>query len=343
MTVLLSAKSSVGTPMRFFITHSDQTLLLGDGLLLEKAMNIPIKHHYLSISYQNGFVDAADGKISFINLKSGERKRGFPINLAKEKYLYTMTSPPLGSSPTFIECPTLSNIDGSFPGLREKLLAGGISSTERMDLSIFVAHLRARVPFYFELIKEVGSELMIKKLYEIFSGDSELLARAKEAEFDMTSLASFSEDASPILFQNYEKDLVLSTFLNVARELSKFVNDLNWDVLIADQGSFITSDRPFCKAWDEFVHVDQGRSESFKYFIVPLSSNLCLRMSGSGGACTRINFGLKEVEEINSTIAYCAGGWLFGESHDILERAHAGAVKLKRIEAIDEILSHMTR
>jgi hypothetical protein len=305
-------------------------------------MSIPKRHHYLSISYQDGFTDETDGKISFINLKNGDRKRGFPINLAKENYLYTMSNPPPGSSSTFIENPILSDIDGSYPVLRDKLLAGGITPAERMELSIFVAHLRTRVPLYFEVVKEVGSDVIVKSLYEKFSGDSDLLTKANEAEFDMTSLESFSEDASPIIFQNYEKDAVLRSFLNVAKDLSQFINDSNWDVLIAEQGAFITSDRPVCKAWDEFAYVDQGRTESFKYFIVPLSSKLCLRMSGSGGAYKTVNLQLDEVEEINSTIAYCAGNWLFGESLDVLERAHESSVKSKRIEAINEVLGHMT-
>lgn len=304
-------------------------------------MTKPRMHHYVPESYQKGFLKPESKMIAFLDMNTGKLDQTSPLNMVKERDLYTMDAPPLGRETTFIENPMLSKVDGTYPELLEKLTEGRFSNDDRRALSVFLGYLRSRTPSYFKAIEVLGRDHLAKNMYEKFLKDDAKAQEAREVGFDMSSVEAFSEEVAPLL--SLEKDGVLSIFLNVAESAADLIFDSSWEVLIAGEDSFITSDSPFCRVWDLNVYVGQGRKESKKYFMVPLSSKLALRISKGGQADKFSNLNKAQVREVNEAIAYCAERWLLGSAEELLEDARSRASAFKEKEKLWERAGEVIR
>lgn len=293
-------------------------------------MTTPRMHHYVPETYQYGFLTPDNKKIAFYDMRTGNSNKTNPLNLVKERDLYTMDVPPEGRKATFIENPILSYVDGTYARLLEKVIEKNISDEVRQELSVFLGYLRSRTPSYFKAIEGVSRDYLAKEIYEGIIKDPLKLKEALAADFDVSSVEAFTAQAEKLL--SIEKDGVLSIFLGVAESTAKLIFESGWEVLIASSGAFITSDHPFCPIEDEYVFVGQGRRETKRYFMVPLSSKLALRISGSHQGVNFTNLSMEEVAEINEAVAYCADRWLLGESEESLKAAHQKAVKLRNAE-----------
>lgn len=290
-------------------------------------MTTPRMHHYVPESYQCGFLTSDSKNIAFFDMRTGKSSRTNPLNMVKERDLYTMEDPPEGKKATFIENPILSDVDGTYARLLKSILDKSISDEGRKDLSVFLGYLRSRTPSYFKVIDGMSRDFLAKEIYEKILKDPLKLQAALEANFDMSSVEGFTAQAGELL--SIEKDGVLKIFLGTAESTAQLILESGWEILIANTGAFITSDHPFCPIEDEYVFVGQGRREKKRYFMVPLSSKLALRISDSQQEITFTNMSEDGVAEINEAIAYCADRWLLGESEENLIAAHQRAVKLR--------------
>lgn len=293
-------------------------------------MTTPRMHHYVPETYQYGFLTSDHKTVAFYDMRTENSSKTKPLNIVKERDLYTMDVPPQGRRATFIENPILSGVDGTYARLLEKVLDRNISDEIRKELSVFLGYLRSRTPSYFKVIEGMSRDFLAKEIYESILRDPLRLQEALEADFDVSSLEGFTAQAGELL--SIKKDGVLSIFLGVAENTAKLIFESGWEILIASSGAFITSDHPFCPIEDECVFVGQGRSETKRYFMVPLSSKLALRISGSHQGVSFTNLSKDGVAEINEAVAYCADRWLLGESEENLKAAHQRAVKLRNSE-----------
>jgi hypothetical protein len=113
-------------------------------------MSNPKNHHYIPQSYQLLF--SLDGKNLFYLDKNDCRILGpaGPRNFCSENFLYSLTgnAAKASDSPTFIENPMLSTIDGAFATEVGKLISDDHDKTDvsLYNLSMFFGFLSARRP-----------------------------------------------------------------------------------------------------------------------------------------------------------------------------------------------------
>ena len=281
-------------------------------------MTRPKQHHYLPESYQEHFVDS-ENRIYFLDKTSSPVvvKKTIPKSFGKEKDLYTQEKPPEGELPTHIENPLLSDIDGTYPQLLKKLAGEGFSAFDRRDLARYLGYQRNRTPSYLKLIEQVSHEVVLKGIYQDVIKDPERLKiYQNEALFDMSSEESFIQEALDNM--NSDKDHNLRMFLILSPKFAQLIECANWDVMISDSIPFISSDIAFAKAEDEIFLVKKNAIIYKNYLLMPLSSSICLRLSGEMSKFSKRIITEKEVIDVNECIAYCAEKWIFGSAEEVL-------------------------
>ncbi|MDQ7733649.1 DUF4238 domain-containing protein [Halomonas sp. SpR1] len=304
-------------------------------------MTRPKQHHYLPESYQYQFVDS-DNRIHFLDKISGRVQKTIPKSFGKEKDLYTLEKPPEGKQPTYIENPTLSGVDGNYPELVKKLEGEDFSALDKRNLARYLGYLRNRTPSYFKLIEQVSQEVSLKDIYqEVVLDDEKLKLYQNEALFDMSSEEAFVEQA--INHIGTDKDHILNTFLRSSPEFAELIDCCDWDVMISRSIPFISSDKAFAKAEDELFFVDQGRTIYKRYFLIPLSSSICLRLSGDNSRLSKRIVADEEILDVNECISYCAERWIIGSSEEVLLNSHNASKALLAEEAVNDVISMLTR
>ncbi|MFJ5539482.1 DUF4238 domain-containing protein [Vreelandella titanicae] len=283
-------------------------------------MTRPKQHHYLPESYQNQFVDS-DNRIYFLNKTSEQLKKTIPKKFGKEKDLYTLEKPPKGKQPTYIENPFLSNIDGTYPELVKKLEGEDFSVLDKRNLASYLGYLRNRTPAYFKLIDQISHEVVLKDIYkEVILDDDKLKIYQNLALFDMSSEEAFVKEA--INYMGTNKDHILNTFLSLSPKLTELIECCDWDVMISRSTPFISSDKAFAKAEDGFFLADQNKTIYKRYALIPLSSSICLRLSGEKSKFSKRIVTDKEILDVNECISYCAERWIIGSSEEVLLNSH---------------------
>lgn len=283
-------------------------------------MTKPKQHHYLPESYQNQFVDS-DGRIFFLDKNSGRVQKTTPYSFGKEKDLYTLENPPVGKQPTYIENPMLSNIDGTYPALIKKLEEEDFSALDKSDLANYLGYQRNRTPTYFKLIEQVSHEVFLKNLYQKFISDDELLNICQnEALFDMSSEEAFIEQA--ISHMDTDKSHILNMFLALSPKFTELIKSCDWDVMISRSIPFISSDTVFARNEDEYLFLDQEKPIYKRYFLIPLSSSICLKLSGNNSNFSKRVVTDEEILDVNECISYCAERWIIGSSEEVLLNAY---------------------
>ena len=118
-------------------------------------MNKPKRHHYLPISYLDGFTK--DDKLWVFDREKREYRQQHPINTALVKNLNTYTD---HSGETQTIEPELSAIEGSTKVILTKLEGKQpISAIEKQTLSLFVSLLWIRVPVFRRKLEGIGDRL----------------------------------------------------------------------------------------------------------------------------------------------------------------------------------------
>ena len=303
-------------------------------------MTKPKQHHYLPESYQYQFVDS-DDRIYFLDKISGGVQKTIPKSFGKEKDLYTLEKPPVGKQPTYIENPTLSDIDGTYPELVKKLEREDFSVFDKHNLASYLGYLRNRTPSYFKLIEQISHEVLLKNIYQVvISDDQKLNIYQNEALFDMSSEEIFVEQA--INHMSTDKDHILNTFLRLSPKFTELIECCDWDVMISRSIPFISSDKAFAQAEDEFFLADQNKSIYKRYLLIPLSSSICLRLSGNNSGFSKRVVTDKEILDVNECISYCAERWIIGSSEEVLLNSHDASKALLAKEALYDVISIIT-
>lgn len=288
-------------------------------------MNKPKRHHYVPESYQKQFWDDSLERIFFLDKTTGKKGGTNPINLCVKTNLYTMESALDGLSLTEIENPLLSELDGRYISAIEDIWPRKKEAIDRVTLSVFIAFLRCRTPSFIEGFSEFCSVQKQKELYDHICKSVSLVEQAKSYGINTSSLDTFTSEISnfgPTL----NKDGSLTGFLASAIYNSFWIASQSWRVLLSVDGEFITSDKPFTTVDEE--HEGNGANHVERFFIVPLSSHVCLEI-GYGKKELQVELATDlEIQEINMAVAYCADRWLLGRSSELLKSMYEKLVEL---------------
>lgn len=284
------------------------------------AVSVPKRHHYVPESYQKLFWDSASEKIFFLDKKDGEVKGSNPKNLCVEKDLYTIESPLDGISPTEIENPLLSNLDGRYTESLKSLISGHHTDEHRQTISVFLAFLRCRTPSFMDGLKESASSYIQKELFEKIRDSEVSSALAISVGIDVSDYNSFADSLSSVA-PTINKDGLLTGFLACSIQMSFWIAFQNWRIILSDEGNFVTSDKPFTLVDEEID--ESGNLRRICY--VPLSSHSCLELGACNESLLIERANNCEIEEINSAIAYCSERWILGRDKAILQSAYSGS------------------
>lgn len=113
--------------------------------------------------------------------------------------------------------------------------------------------------------------------------------------------------------------------------------------MISRSTPFISSDKAFAKAEDGFFFADENRTIYKRYFLIPLSSSICLRLSGEESKFSKRILTDKEILDVNECISYCAERWIIGSSEEVLLSSHDASEALLAEEAVNDVISALTR
>ncbi|WP_419533537.1 DUF4238 domain-containing protein [Endozoicomonas sp.] len=176
-------------------------------------MSNPKNHHYIPQSYQLLF--SLDGQNLFYLDKKGSRILGpaGPRNFCSENFLYSLTgeAAKASGSPTLIENPMLSTIDGAFAAEVGKLISDNPDKTDvsLYNLSRFFGFLSARHPSLINEFKDGFDRSLIREILKHAKADETAQEKAKEMGLDLNDDSlfegvSFSESRNMTLVKMIE-------------------------------------------------------------------------------------------------------------------------------------------
>ncbi|MDF2414849.1 DUF4238 domain-containing protein, partial [Aeromonas sp. 1HA1] len=176
-------------------------------------MSNPKNHHYIPLSYQLLF--SLDGKNLFYLDKKDSRVVGpaGPRNFCSENFLYSLTgdTAKTSDSPTLIENPILSTIDGAFATEVGKLISDDPDKTDvsLYNLSRFFGFLSARHPSLINEFQDRFDRTLIGEILKHARGDEAAKKKAQEMGLDLNDDSlfegvSFSESRNITLVKMIE-------------------------------------------------------------------------------------------------------------------------------------------
>lgn len=129
------------------------------------------------------------------------------------------------------------------------------------------------------------------------------------------------------------KEWTLESMFNMARAISIYLFQMNWQFYYSSKSSFITSDNPFVlippSGYKKSEIYGLGILTPGVKKIVPLTQKVCLVICDKGDKIEKINISSKEVREVNCYIAENCDNLLISGYKILLE-------KLKKITNIDK-------
>lgn len=191
-------------------------------------MNKPRRHHYLPISYLDGFTN--NDKLWIFDREQKEYRQQHPINTALVKNLNTYTDQ-FGEIQT-IE-PELAAVEGSTKAILTKLdHKQPLSASEKETLALFVSLLWVRVPAFSRDISELGDQLhksFMKKLFGSEEHAQKLLEKfPPERGNNLTAkdIVKFVQAENYNVFPN--QDDLVTTRIPTASIFSEKIIKLDW-------------------------------------------------------------------------------------------------------------------
>jgi hypothetical protein len=246
-------------------------------------VNTAKRHHYLPQFYLDGFT-RDDGRFFVFDQEHGDGRTATPLNTAAIGYYYAFVDE-TGARVSEVES-DLSRIEGRTKPVFEALAKREpISDEQRFALAVFLGFLACRTPAYERFLNARISglgEVILRKNLQAANTDG-LFDRAGEIEKFLES-GRFGLRIHP--------NERISSMIEHAPNLGRAVFVSNWTVLHAERNAFVTSDSPFALIGPRLA------AKSF-----PMSSQLCLVMSGTGGRLCHARAADKWVERINHAIA----------------------------------------
>jgi hypothetical protein len=271
--------------------------------------------HYLPKAYLKGF-STASGEVWRYDRVDGALKLLPPPVIGAERDLYSIVNGEEVSQE--IERNWFSPLDGRFgPILRKIQEQKVLSTTDLTHLANFVAYLRVRTP---EAIRE--TELTIRQVESQIGVTREKIDyRSGPPDHGSDSYVVKEEQSDTVSRRRGDalaRNEVLNVLIKTGLSLAEALIDLTWTVLVASHGrSFIVGDNPFVIVPPRSHRTDiegVGPLAPGAATFVPLSAELCLRLTNIGNATSRRQIDGASVRAINGCQVLNSERYLFGPS-----------------------------
>ncbi len=266
------------------------------------------RHHYLPKFYLAGFTHSGDVEDALwvLDAKEGRQWQSRPAGVAFERDLYRVDAP--GVAPDAVE-----HAFSQFEGQAATVLRGVIQSKRMPEGDYFgvllnlVAFMAVRIPALRNRFAE-GLSKALKMAMQVRVETPErwtaLLQRLREegkeiAESPYEDMKAFIEkDAYSIEFPS---NWFLPYLFESIKTILPFLAQRNWTLAIAQEGSFICSDRPVALAWTvpPSAFWPPGHGLANTELTMPLSRELAL-LARFEGMPERLEANRQSVATINS-------------------------------------------
>lgn len=279
-------------------------------------MSNPKNHHYIPQSYQLLF--SLDGKNLFYLDKKDSRILGpaGPRNFCSENFLYSLTGEAAKEfeSPTFIENPMLSTIDGSFAAEVGKLISDNPDKTDVSfyNLSRFFGFLSARHPSLINEFQDGFDRALIGEILKQAKGNEVAKEKAQEMGLDLNDDSLFEG-----LSSSGSRNMTLVKMIENAQDNAGHIHDsMGWLFLYSFEADVLLCDQPFIIKDDPII-IDQLFSGEDDYIIlIPLSRQLCLALSSIKSDIKHTYINSSQAMAINNLIINNAEKWVIGPTKE---------------------------
>lgn len=279
-------------------------------------MSNPKNHHYIPQSYQLLF--SLDRKNLFYLDKKDSRIIGpaGPRNFCSENFLYSLTgeAAKASDSPTWIENPMLSTIDGTFATEVGKLISDNPDKTDvsLYNLSRFFGFLSARHPSLINEFQDRFDRALIGEMLKHAKGDEAAKKKAQEMGLDLNDDSLFEG-----LSFSESRNMTLVKMMENAQENAACIHDcMGWLFLYSFEADVLLCDQPFIIKDDPIV-IDQLFRVGDEYIIlIPLSRQLCLALSSVKSDIKHTYINSSQAMAINDLIIDNAERWVIGPTKE---------------------------
>ncbi|MBA7546025.1 hypothetical protein ES705_38408 [subsurface metagenome] len=200
---------------------------------------------------------------------------------------------------------------------------------EKLILTAFISLLHSRVPYYEKEHNEIldkyikiynkkffSNKKNTKKLIERFAKNKEEKNISPESMMDFIKKEHYTIKAN--------KEWTLESMFDMARTISIYLFQMDWQFCYTSKSSFITSDNPFAlippSDYKKKGIYGLGILVPGVKKIVPLSQKVCLVICDKGDKIEKINISSKEVREINCHIAKHCDNLLISKDKILLKK-----------------------
>ncbi|HEV2302028.1 MAG TPA: DUF4238 domain-containing protein [Stellaceae bacterium] len=190
------------------------------------------RHHYIPITYLNGFTDAAGKIFAYRKDDISKPLHVQPNQIAFERYYYSQPLADGGRDNNSLE-DFFSTVEAAWPTLAERLRSGSATGTDFESLFTFMCLMRVRVPAARDMVELSLSE-QVKAEARLL--DQKGMLPPKPAGY---------ENILDHLEVSIDPHQSLHAMPALAKGFSKVLDSLEFDVLHNQTSlSFITSDNP---------------------------------------------------------------------------------------------------
>ena len=302
-----------------------------DRLAAEPIFHGPVKQHYVSRFYLNGFSENAEKKrVVVYDRTNGSFQTLPPKKVATLEHFFTVIDE---SDRQRFELEALCGSIESRAGSALKALISKLplSAEDREYVALFVAMHAIRTPAALEeslSVREKVERVRLKLLVPNIEAAYVLIKEKTPTdtpEIELRRLAGkLHEMVSGGYFSVHIPDEMaraasLKTWSNVAKTLF----DRDWTIVHApgDGTEYVTSDSPVVLSpLPNMEHLPMGYESPHAKVLFSLSRHAALVIDGSGGRLRHVNVKKEHVERFNLEIAADCFRYLIGSRADILQK-----------------------
>ena len=204
-----------------------------------------------------------------------------------------------------------------------------IDLDEKLILTAFISLLHSRVPYYEKEHNEIldkyikiynkkffSNKKNTQKLIEQFAKNKEEKSISPESMMDFIKKEQYTIKGN--------KEWTLESMFDMARAISIYLFQMDWQFCYSSKSSFITSDNPFVlippSDYEKKGIYGLGILVPGVKKIVPLTQKVCLVICDKGDKIEKINISSKEVREINCYITKNYNNFLISRDKILLEK-----------------------
>jgi hypothetical protein len=248
-------------------------------------MSLPRQQHEVPRFYLEHFACRHSGNVEAYDIKSQKTIEQIPEKLARVRDAYVFTREDGTKDHSVDEllwhCENEVTMPRNGVSIYDKVLAAtALTSEERAIFSQFVACMHVRSPFVRRQVAELKAAAMGRVGREVAEDD----AKWAEQIESLKALGTFSPKAAESvrqMFLNKSYELSISreaTLISIGGlpEFAEIVHSMQWSILRAGRGDFITCDSPLVHLASRYAphgHVDLRDQLSMLW--LPLNSALC--------------------------------------------------------------------